>query len=56
VQVIDPRGNYLGTIRLPSIVRNLAFAGPDRRTAYLTAFDALYQIRLLSQGPPDRAK
>lgn len=56
VQVIDPRGNYLGTIRLPSVVRNLAFAGPDRRTAYLTAVDALYQIRLLSQGPPDRAK
>jgi len=56
VQVIDPRGNYLGTIRLPAVARNLAFGGPDRRTLYLTALEALYQVRMLSQGPPDRAK
>ena len=28
VQVISRRGQYLGTIRVPSTVRNLAFAGP----------------------------
>lgn len=56
VQVIDPRGNYLGTIRLPAVARNAAFGGPDRRTLYLTALEALYQIRMLSQGPSDRAK
>ena len=56
VQVIDPRGNYLGTIRLPAIARNLAFGGSDRRTLYLTAVNALYRVTLLSRGPSDRAK
>lgn len=56
VQVIDPGGKHLGTIRLQSVARNLAFGGPDRRTLYLTALTALYQVRLLSQGPPDRPK
>src|SRR5437764_8967920 len=54
IQVIDPRGNYLGTIRLPKVARNLAFAGPDRHILYLTALEALYRVRFLSQGPTDR--
>lgn len=56
VQVIDPRGNHLGTIRVPVVARNLAFGGTDRHVLYLTALDALYRIRLLSRGPPDRPK
>jgi gluconolactonase len=56
VQVIDPRGRYLGTIRVPAVARNLAFAGPDRHTLYLTALEALYRVRLLPQGPSDRPK
>lgn len=56
VQIIDPAGNYLGTIRLPAIARNLAFGGPDRHTQYLTALTTLYRVRLLSHGPPDRSK
>lgn len=56
IQVIDPRGNHLGTIRLPAVARNLAFAGPDRRTLYLTALNALYRVPMLSSGPADRAK
>jgi gluconolactonase len=56
IQVIDARGNHLGTIRLPAVARNLAFAGPDRHTLYLTALEALYQVRLESRGPSDRAK
>jgi gluconolactonase len=56
VQVIDPRGEYLGTIRVPSIPRNLAFAGPRRRTLYMTALESLLRIDLLSEGPPGRAK
>ncbi len=56
VQVIDSRGNYLGTIRLPAVARNAAFGGPDRRTLYLTAFEALYKVQMLSQGPPNRTK
>jgi gluconolactonase len=56
IQVIDPRGNHLGTIRLPAVARNLAFAGPDRRTLYLTAVNALYSVPTLSSGPAERAK
>jgi gluconolactonase len=56
IQVIDPRGNHLGIIRLPAVARNLAFAGPDRRTLYLTALNALYRVPTLSSGPADRSK
>ncbi len=56
IQVIDPRGTHLGIIRLPAVARNLAFAGPDRRTLYLTALNALYRVPTLSSGPAERAK
>ena len=56
VQVIDPSGHHLGTIRVPEVPRNLAFGGPDRRILYMTAVRALYRVRLLSRGPVDRAK
>jgi gluconolactonase len=56
VQVIDPTGRYLGTIRVPVVARNLAFGGPDGHVLYLTALEALYRIRLLSRGPSKRAK
>jgi gluconolactonase len=56
VQVIDPHGNYMGTIRVPSVVRNVAFAGPKRQTLYMTALEELYRVQMLSQGPADRAK
>lgn len=56
VQVIDPQGEYLGTIRVPEIVRNLAFSGTWRQILYMTAPTSLYRIWLLSQGPPKRAK
>ena len=56
VQVIDPKGQHLGFIRLPAVARNLAFAGQDGRTLYLTALESLYRVRVLSQGPSERAK
>lgn len=56
IQVIDPRGQHLGTIRLPAVARNLAFAGPRRQTLYLTALEALYRVQMLSEGPSRRAK
>jgi gluconolactonase len=56
IQVIDPRGSHLGTIRLPAVARNLAFAGPDRRMLYLTALNALYRVPTLSAGPAERSK
>ena len=56
VQVIDPRGQYLGTIRVPSVARNLAFGGPRRQTLYMTALESLYRVQMLSEGPAGRAK
>jgi len=56
VQVIDSRGQYLGTIRVPSVVRNVAFAGPRRQTLYMTALESLYRVQMISEGPSGRAK
>ena len=56
IQVIDPRGEYLGTIRVPSVVRNVAFGGPRRQTLYMTALESLYRVQMLSEGPDGRAK
>jgi gluconolactonase len=56
IQVVDSSGKHLGIIRLPAGARNVAFAGPDRRTLYLTALNALYRVQVLSSGPADRSK
>lgn len=56
VQVIDPRGKYLGTIRVPSIARNLAFGGASRQTLYMTGLESLMRVEMSSSGPPGRAK
>src|SRR4051794_24613810 len=56
VQVIDSRGKHLGTIKVPTMVRNVAFGGPERHTMYMTAPTELYRITLVSQGPPGRMK
>ena len=56
VQVVGGSGQHLGTIRLPAVARNLAFAGPRRQVLYLTALESLYRVQLLSEGPAGRAK
>ena len=56
IQVIDPRGEYLGIIRVPSIMNSIAFAGPTRQTLYLTGRDSLYRIQMIARGPEGRAK
>ncbi len=56
IQVIDSSGRHLGTIRVPSRARNLAFGGPSRRILYVTALESLYRIRMLSEGPEGRSK
>jgi len=51
VQVFDKTGKYLGRIRSARQGANVAFAGPDKRTLYITAREGLYRIRTLAQGP-----
>ena len=56
IQVVDSRGAHLGIIRLPSVARNAAFGGKDRRTLYLTALESLYRVQMLAAGPAGRSK
>src|SRR5262245_58789471 len=51
IQVFDSKGTYLGTIKVPRQPANCAFAGPGKRTLYITAREGLYKLAMLSQGP-----
>jgi gluconolactonase len=51
VQVFDKAGYYLGTIKVAREPSNLAFAGPGKRTLYITAREGLYRVQTLTQGP-----
>ena len=51
VQVFDAKGGYLGTIKLGRQPANVAFAGPDRQTLYITAREGLYRVKMLARGP-----
>jgi gluconolactonase len=54
IYVISPAGKLLGTIPLPELATNCAFAGDDRRTLYITAGKSLYRIRVRTVGLPLR--
>ena len=51
IQVFDAKGEFLGTISVPRQPTNLAFAGPDKQSLYITAREGLYQVKTLSKGP-----
>ena len=51
LQVFDYKGQYLGTIKIPRQPANVAFAGPGKKTLYVTAREGLYRLTMLSQGP-----
>jgi gluconolactonase len=51
VQVFDPKGEYLGTIPIPTQPSSVAFSGPDARVLYVTARQNLYRVKMLSRGP-----
>jgi len=50
VQVFDAKGQYLGTIKVGRQPANVAFAGPDKQTLYITAREGLYRVLMLSKG------
>jgi gluconolactonase len=56
VQVFSKSGQYLGTIPTSQRPQNLAFAGPDKKTLYLTGRSALFKVQMLSQGYKGRPK
>jgi gluconolactonase len=51
IQVFDHAGEYLGTIAVARRPANVAFAGPHKRTLYITAREGLYRLETLAQGP-----
>jgi gluconolactonase len=51
VQVFDPKGTYLGTIKVARQPTNVAFAGPGKKTLYITARQGVYKVDTLTAGP-----
>ncbi len=56
IQVFSPQGKLLGTIPVSRNPQNLAFAGPDKKTLYITARGAICKVEMLSQGFKGRPK
>jgi gluconolactonase len=56
VQVFDKTGKPLGLIPTSQRPQNLAFAGPDKKTLYLTGRSALFKVQMLAQGYLGRPK
>jgi gluconolactonase len=52
VLILSPEGKPLGTILIPEKVANVAWAGPDRKTLYITASTSVYRVRLKIAGEP----
>jgi len=52
VWIFSPEGKPLGTIVMPERVSNVAWAGPDRKTLYITASTSVYRVHLKIAGEP----
>jgi len=51
VYVITPTGKLLGRIPVPEdLITNLTFAGPEKKTLYITAGKSLYRINTNVSG------
>jgi gluconolactonase len=52
VWIFTPEGKVLGVILIPEKVANAAWAGPDRKTLYITASTSVYRVHLKIAGEP----
>jgi gluconolactonase len=50
VSVYDPAGNRIQTIDVPEKPSNVCFAGPDKKTLFITARTSLYSLRMQVKG------
>lgn len=50
VDVYSPKGELIGSIKLPQNCRNLAFGDADFKTLYITGRDTLFRVRLETPG------
>jgi gluconolactonase len=56
IQVFSPQGQSLGTNPLSRSPQNLAFAGPGKKTLYVTGGGYAFKVQMLTQGVKGRAK
>jgi gluconolactonase len=56
VQVFSPKGDALGVIPTSQRPQNLAFAGPDKKTLYLTGGSAMFSVDMIAKGYAGRPK
>jgi len=52
VWIFNPEGKPLGVIEMPERTANLTWAGPDRKTLYITASTSVYRVHLKIAGDP----
>ncbi len=52
VWIFSPEGKPLATLDIPTRVANMNWAGPDRKTLYITASGNIYRVQLLISGEP----
>lgn len=52
VWIFTPEGKPLGTLLIPMRVSNVAWAGADRKTLYITGAESIYRVRLNIAGEP----
>jgi gluconolactonase len=52
VEVFRPDGTKVGSITVPQQPSNVALGGADRKTLYITARTAVYQVKVNVPGPP----
>jgi gluconolactonase len=50
IWVLSPKGEHLGTLKLPETPHNLAWGDADGRTLYVTALTSVYRLRLEIPG------
>jgi gluconolactonase len=52
IWIISPEGKPLGTIVVPGRTSNVAWAGPDRKTLYITGSEGIFRVHLKVAGEP----
>ena len=52
IWVLSPAGKPLGTILVPGRTSNVAWAGPDRKTLYITGSEGIFRVHLKIAGAP----
>jgi gluconolactonase len=50
VRCYEPRGDLIGTIRVPGPVANICFGGPARNRLFICATGAVYAVYVLTNG------